>query len=112
MMTATLFIVYEKGGKKTLGEVGGGTDVEANPTGMDGNDLTRISIDGTNYNLAGGLEVIGVPMQGQVPKWNATSMQWETGRRPDDWRRDGGWRCRFACRHESNWNIHGYGGTY
>ena len=30
---------------------GGGTTVEANPTGSDGDDLTRIAIDGTNYNV-------------------------------------------------------------
>ena len=32
---------------------GGGTTVEANPTGTDGDDLTRLAIDGTNYNVAG-----------------------------------------------------------
>ena len=29
----------------------GGTDVEANPAGTDGDDLTRIAIGGTNYNV-------------------------------------------------------------
>ena len=33
---------------------GGGTTVAANPTGTDGDDLTRLAIDGTNYNVAGG----------------------------------------------------------
>ena len=27
----------------------------------------------------GSFEVVGDPMQGQVPKWNQTSMQWEPG---------------------------------
>ena len=33
---------------------GGGTQVAANPAGSDGDDLTRIAIGGTNYNIAGG----------------------------------------------------------
>ena len=33
---------------------GGGTSVTANPTGTDGSDLTRLAIDGTNYNLPAG----------------------------------------------------------
>lgn len=40
---------------------GGGTTVVANPSGMDGADLDRIAIDGTNYNLAGGTEVEANP---------------------------------------------------
>ena len=32
---------------------GGGTTVTANPSGTDGDDITRIAIDGTNYNIAG-----------------------------------------------------------
>ena len=32
---------------------GGGTLVGANPDGTDGDDLSRISIDGTNFNIAG-----------------------------------------------------------
>ena len=46
---------------------GGGTDVVANPTGTDGADLTRIAIDGTNYNIAGGLTDI------VVKPWNENS---------------------------------------
>ncbi len=38
----------------------GGTEVIANPTGSDGTDLTRVTIDGTNYNLAGGGEGAGI----------------------------------------------------
>ena len=33
---------------------GGGTTVAANPTGTDGDDLTRLAIAGTNYNIPGG----------------------------------------------------------
>ena len=33
---------------------GTGTTVTANPSGTDGDDLTRLSIGGTNYNIAGG----------------------------------------------------------
>ena len=40
---------------------GGGTVVTANPSGTTGPDLTRISIDGTNYNLGGGTEVSANP---------------------------------------------------
>ena len=36
------------------GAAGSGTVVEANPTGTDGDDLTRISIGGTPFNLAAG----------------------------------------------------------
>ena len=31
---------------------GTGTTVEANPSGTDGDDLTRLAVDGTNYNLS------------------------------------------------------------
>ena len=34
---------------------GGGTTVTANPSGTDGDDLTRIAISGTNYNLSSGI---------------------------------------------------------
>ena len=33
---------------------GGGTTVEANPAGTDGDDLTRLAVDGTNYNVPSG----------------------------------------------------------
>ena len=32
-----------------------GTEVKANPTGTDGDDLTRLAIAGTNYNLSSGI---------------------------------------------------------
>ena len=35
---------------------GGGTDVVANPSGTDGTDITRIEIDGANYNIAASLD--------------------------------------------------------
>ena len=38
---------------------GGGTTVEANPSGTDGDNLERIAIDGTNYNVASG-DAVGV----------------------------------------------------
>ena len=38
---------------------GGGTTVEANPTGTDGDDLTRLAVDGTNYNVPSGGEATG-----------------------------------------------------
>ena len=39
---------------------GGGTTVEANPAGTDGDDLTRLAVDGTNYNVpSGGGEATG-----------------------------------------------------
>ena len=43
------------GGAFILLNGGGGTEVEANPSGSDGEDLSRLAVDGTNYNLAAGI---------------------------------------------------------
>ena len=43
-------------GEEFIKLTGGGTAVVANPTGTDGDDLTRLALDGVNFNLAGATE--------------------------------------------------------
>lgn len=49
-----------------------GTAVAANPTGTDGDPLTRVSIGGTNFNLAGGLSETQVDARVQAAKGTTT----------------------------------------
>ena len=43
-------------------------------------DLIRLLIGKDIFSVGGGgLEVVGTPTQGQVPKWNAADMQWQPG---------------------------------
>ena len=55
---------------------GGGTTVEANPTGSDGDDLTRIAIDGTNYNVPESGEVVTGFTELRAPATLSVAQTW------------------------------------
>ena len=64
------------GPQGTPGLDGTGTVVTANPAGTDGDDLTRLGIGATNYNLAGG----GAVIERSPPHGNEASddvLQWD-----------------------------------
>ena len=51
---ATWIADHAGAGEEFIHLTAGGTDVEANPSGTDGDDLERIAIDGTNYQIPAG----------------------------------------------------------
>ena len=54
---------------------GTGTIVTANPAGTDGDDLTRLGIGATNYNLAGGVVIERTPAHGNEASDDV--LQWD-----------------------------------
>ena len=66
---------------------GGGTTVAANPSGTDGNLLTRIAIEGTNYNLdideATQLEIETAISRTSPIIWDRDTDYWVTANRTD-----------------------------
>ena len=54
---------------------GTGTVVTANPSGTDGDDLTRLGIGATNYNLAGGVVIERTPAHGNEASDDV--LQWD-----------------------------------
>ena len=73
---ATPALIQQSPGRKaTPGLDGTGTVVTANPSGSDGDDLTRLGIGATNYNLAGGVVIERSPAHGNEASDDV--LQWD-----------------------------------